>query len=389
MLRFVHIRRLSSQLPPMITERYQGEMTKQNYKIVGSHSAVKTCRWMLNSLRGRGGCYKHSFYGISSHQCMEATPAVACANRCTFCWRSDSHPVSMKWKFYVDSPEEILNGMLNAHSSLVKQLKGADVDPVAFKEASGPPKHAALSLVGEPVWYPNINELVDMLHKKRISTFLVTNGQFPDSLRDLKPITQLYLSIDAADRDTLKSIDRPLFADYWERLNECLTILRERSSTQRTVCRLTLLKGKNMTNVAGYAELIKKASPGFVEVKGATYAAWNYEKTGLTMDNTPWYEEVLLFAKQLRDELPGYEIACVHEHSVSVLIARKEQYQKQGKWHTWIHFEKFADHPGLTPEEFQILTPSWSLVDSDSKGFNPNHKRHRPDRPVPDEIRKL
>lgn len=38
-------------------------------------------------LRGRGGCYKHTFYGIESHRCMEATPSLACANKCVFCWR--------------------------------------------------------------------------------------------------------------------------------------------------------------------------------------------------------------------------------------------------------------------------------------------------------------
>ena len=33
-------------------------------------------------LRGRGGCYKHTFYGIESHRCMETTPSLACANKC-------------------------------------------------------------------------------------------------------------------------------------------------------------------------------------------------------------------------------------------------------------------------------------------------------------------
>ena len=35
--------------------------------------------------------------------------------------------------------------------------------------------------------------------------------QFPDSIRDLEPITQLYVSVDASTRDSLKAIDRPLF----------------------------------------------------------------------------------------------------------------------------------------------------------------------------------
>lgn len=40
----------------------------QGYKIIGSHSGVKLCRWTKAQLRGRGGCYKHSFYGIESHR---------------------------------------------------------------------------------------------------------------------------------------------------------------------------------------------------------------------------------------------------------------------------------------------------------------------------------
>lgn len=43
-------------------------------------------------LRGRGGCYKHAFYGIESHRCMEATPSLACANKCVFCWRHHTNP---------------------------------------------------------------------------------------------------------------------------------------------------------------------------------------------------------------------------------------------------------------------------------------------------------
>jgi tRNA wybutosine-synthesizing protein 1 len=57
-------------------------LTKQGYKVVGTHSGVKLCRWTKSMLRGRGGCYKHTFYGIVSYQCMEATPSLACANKC-------------------------------------------------------------------------------------------------------------------------------------------------------------------------------------------------------------------------------------------------------------------------------------------------------------------
>ena len=71
----------------MITPMQRKALTKEGYKLIGTHSAVKICRWTKHQLRGRGGCYKHSFYGITSYLCMETTPSLACANKCVFCWR--------------------------------------------------------------------------------------------------------------------------------------------------------------------------------------------------------------------------------------------------------------------------------------------------------------
>ena len=71
----------------MITPNLRKALTKQGYRLVGTHSGVKLCRWTKSMLRGRGGCYKHTFYGIESHRCMETTPSLACANKCVFCWR--------------------------------------------------------------------------------------------------------------------------------------------------------------------------------------------------------------------------------------------------------------------------------------------------------------
>lgn len=44
-------------------------------------------------------------------------------------------------------------------------------------------KHCALSLVGEPIMYPEINRLLKLLHQRGISSFLVTNAQFPEEIR--------------------------------------------------------------------------------------------------------------------------------------------------------------------------------------------------------------
>ena len=201
----------------MVTPQLRAALTKQGYKILGSHSGVKLCRWTKAQLRGRGGCYKHSFYGIESHRCMEATPSLACANKCVFCWRHHTNPVGREWRWQMDDAETLVESAVSEHRGMIKQMKGVPgVIPERFDEGMDP-RHCALSLVGEPIMYPEIDKFVGLLHRRRISTFLVTNAQFPDAIKNLPAITQLYVSVDAATPETLKAIDRPLFGDYWVR----------------------------------------------------------------------------------------------------------------------------------------------------------------------------
>ena len=97
----------------------------------------------------------------------------------------------------------------------------------------------------------------------------MTNAQFPDAIRDLTPVTQLYVSIDASTKDSLKKIDRPLFKDFWERFIQSLVELEKKG--QRTVYRLTLVKGWNAEEMENYARLVDIGKPDFIEVKGVTY----------------------------------------------------------------------------------------------------------------------
>src|SRR5699024_2358679 len=134
-----------------------------------------------------GGCYKNSFYGIESHRCMEATPSLACANKCVFCWCHHTNPFGTVWKWNLDNPELIFEGALKAHYGMINEFKGVPgVQEERFKEAMSA-RHCALSLVGEPIMYPEINKFVKMLHSRHISTFMVTNAQFPDAIRALDP----------------------------------------------------------------------------------------------------------------------------------------------------------------------------------------------------------
>ncbi|CAO2834786.1 unnamed protein product [Amaranthus hypochondriacus] len=366
----------------MVTPVIRANLEKQGYKIIGSHSGVKLCRWTKSQLRGRGGCYKHSFYGIESHRCMEATPSLACANKCVFCWRHHTNPVGKSWQWKMDDPVEIVNTAIDLHTKMIKQMKG--VPGVQEKQLSEGllPRHCALSLVGEPIMYPEINSLIGELHRRRISTFLVTNAQFPEKIKMLKPITQLYVSVDAATKESLKAVDRPLFGDFWERFVDSLTALRDKH--QRTVYRLTLVKGWNADDVDGYFKLVSLGSPDFIEIKGVTYCG-STATSKLTMENVPWHSDVKAFSEAVAQKSQGeYEVACEHEHSCCVLLAKTDKFKIDGQWFTWIDYEKFQDLVA-SGEPFKSIdymapTPSWAVYGAAEGGFDPQQARFRKER---------
>ncbi|KAF7712155.1 tRNA wybutosine-synthesizing protein [Penicillium ucsense] len=375
----------AKEMVPKTSPTYSA-LTKQGYTIVGSHSGVKICRWTKSALRGRGSCYKYSFYGIRSHLCMEATPSLSCSNKCIFCWRHGTNPVGTTWRWKVDSPELIFNGVKEGHYKKIKMLKGVPgVRAERFAEAMQI-RHCALSLVGEPIFYPHINRFLDMLHQERISSFLVCNAQHPDQLEALNRVTQLYVSIDASNRESLRKIDRPLHRDFWERFQRCLDILREKRHIQRTVFRLTLVKGFNVEDeVMGYANLVEKALPGLIEIKGVTFCGTSTSAgAGLTMKNVPFYEEVSAFVVALNNELQRrgleYGIAAEHAHSCCVLLA-SERFRVNGKWHTRIDYDRFfellekekADGTSFAPEDYMRETEEWALWGRG--GFNPDDER--------------
>ncbi|KAJ4421199.1 Fe-S oxidoreductase [Neurospora sp. IMI 360204] len=369
-------------------------LTKQGYAIVGSHSGVKICRWTKSALRGRGSCYKYSFYGINSHQCMETTPSLSCSNKCVFCWRHGTNPVGTSWRWVVDPPDLIFNGVKENHYKKIKMMRGVPgVRAERFAEAMRI-RHCALSLVGEPIFYPYINEFLGMLHKERISSFLVCNAQHPDQLAALQHVTQLYVSIDASNKESLRRIDRPLHRDFWERFQRCLDILRERRFRQRTVFRLTLVKDFNLEDeVEGYADLVEKGLPCFVEIKGVTYCGTSTAgSAGLTMANVPFYQEVCDFVVALNKALNKrglkYGIAAEHAHSCCILLA-SERFNVDGKWHTLIDYEKFfnlLEEKGpdgdFTPEDYMgAATPEWATWGNG--GFDPRDQRvDRKGRPI-------
>jgi len=132
----------------------------------------------------------------------------------------------------------------------------------------------------------------------------------------------------------MKKIDRPLFDNFWERMEACLDLLKTR--TYRTCIRLTLIKNENMTDLEGYANLIRRGDPDFLELKsymwvGASQHEYNRE-------NMPNMDEVRQFSKDILEHLPEYEFMREHLPSRVVLLIKKSLNKK-----SWIDFPKFMD----------------------------------------------
>jgi len=65
----------------------------------------------------------------------------------------------------------------------------------------------------------------------------------------------------------------------------------------RTCIRLTIIKGLNDIDTEGYAELIKKGKPDFIEVKAYMHVGASRER--LKFEDMPWHEEIVEFTKEL------------------------------------------------------------------------------------------
>jgi tRNA wybutosine-synthesizing protein 1 len=299
------------------------KLERSGYRVVGEHghSAVEVCRWTRKSILGQGFCYKQKFYnklhGIESHRCIQMTPSLPfCDHKCVFCWRNTdlTYP---RWEGPHDEPAEILDRAIKAQRLLLSGFKGnPDADRRKWEEAQNPTL-CAISLAGEPTLYPKISELIAECKRRGMAAFLVTNGQHPEVLREIEEPTQLYISVVAPDEETYRKVCRPQVPGGWERLNESLELMPSFKCSK--VLRLTLVKGLNLKDAPGYAKLVEKASPDFVEPKG--YMFVGYSRQRLKMENMPRHEEIKDFAGELARET-GYEISDESEPSRVVLLKR-------------------------------------------------------------------
>ncbi|MDD5317991.1 MAG: 4-demethylwyosine synthase TYW1 [Candidatus ainarchaeum sp.] len=304
----------------MMSETARAALKRQGYKLFGANSSAKLCHWTRKSIYGEGACYKEKFYGIRCHRCIQMTPATdACTHNCVFCWRAGDFS-----KIEVgdpDEPAEIVKGAISAQREIVSGFKGeAKTDQKKWQEAREP-RHAAISLSGEPFSYPLAGELVSAFHGAGLTTFVVTNGTFPGRVAELKPLpTQLYVSLVAPDAETYSKVCAPLISGGWEKIGE--TLRATKGLGCRRVIRMTAVKGFNMHGEKGYAERILLAEPEFVEVKSYMHRGSSIHR--LAPESMPSHEETRAFAEAVAMET-GYSLVAEAPESRVVLLARDEK----------------------------------------------------------------
>lgn len=313
----------------MLLQETLNRLKQTGYKFVNSHTAVKLCTWTKKSIKTGGSehCYKQKFYGIQSHRCMQFSPAAPYCNlSCMFCWRDVSIRKS-EWEGEFEKPEEIVEKSIKAQQQLLSGLGGV-LHSEKFLSEALQPKHAALSLDGEPILYPKISELIKEFHKRNMTTFLVTNGTFPDKIESLKHLpTQLYVSLSANSESMFKKINRPLLDGLWQKLNRTLELLPQ--SKTRRVIRLTLFS-ENAKQPELYARLIEKAQPDFVEVKAAMAVGFSRIQNRLKYEQMLRHNEVRQFAEKIATALEYQTIDEKPESRVVLLKNSAIDFQALG-----------------------------------------------------------
>jgi tRNA wybutosine-synthesizing protein 1 len=310
-------------------------LVRQKYHIAGEHSAAKICHWTSSALKGKGGCYKCRFYGIASHRCIQCTPVLLfCNHSCVFCWRImpekklkfDDMPCN---KFKWDEPKKVADLIIAAQKEIVSGYGGNPLVKKRVFEEANEPKHVALSLTGEPTMYPYLEELIAEFHRRKMTTFLVTNGTFPERIAKWKVLpTQLYVSMVAPNEEVYRSAIRPISPSLWKKYLRMLELMPSLGKRTRTVLRMTLTRGVNDSDLDGYASQIALAQPHYVEVKSMVFVGGaRIKERGLSQKSMLEMDEVEAFAAKLAGKT-GYIVSEKHVPSRVVLLCKDKEAEK-------------------------------------------------------------
>ena len=307
-------------------------LKKQKYQLSGKNTAVKKCGWTHNALREDRYCYKQA-YGIKSHQCIQFSPVLICNFLCRFCWRVHESDIGIKnmylsydpldeekLKLMFDSPKDVAEEIFNSQRKIIVGYKPY-VSEEKYNEAMNP-KHATLSLTGEPFLYPWIPELINELRKRNMTVFIVTNGSVPNRLEDMldKKIypTQLYITLPTPGVENFLHTHRPIEKDKaLLRIWDSLKIIGK-GVPFRTVARLTVADGLNLIDPEGYAQMIEVMNPSFIEIKGVVHVGAAEHR--LPRSAMPSHEKIRKFSLKL-SELTGYDFVSESEVSKLVILS--------------------------------------------------------------------
>jgi tRNA wybutosine-synthesizing protein 1 len=317
-----------------ITPQIKSKLRKAKYGVF-NHSAVELCHWTKKSFADHGDCYKHKFYGISTHRCMEMTPtAMNCENRCVYCWRPTEFYDTLEMPpELVDEPEEIVENLIEERRKLIVGFYGDARNNKKKIDESLLPAHYAISLSGEPTMYPKLPQLIKYLKslKATKSIFLVTNGQEPEMLQKLADEdalpTQLYLSTNASNRKMFYRINRPRHNDAWERWMKSLRFLADVNT--RTVLRMTLIRdyNDNLQFINEFAEMMLQGDPHFIELKSYMHIGMSTKR--LKENNMLDMGEIQKFSSELCKKIPEFSIMDESEISRIVVLQNQKRYTER------------------------------------------------------------
>lgn len=222
---------------------------------------------------------------------------------------------SVRW----DEPRLLLDEMVKAQRGLLIGFKGnPKIDKSMLEEAFNP-TNIAISLIGESLLYPYLSDFIELTKRRNMTSFLVTKGTTPDNLQQLSSYpTNLYISLCSPDEDTFRRLETPLVPDGWNRVLRSLELFSTFVNSRRVI-RITLVRGWNMDRVDGYAKLIEKANPDFIEPKAYMWVGESIRR--LPRDAMPTLEDVVSFAYKLA-RATGYRFVDVFEPSRVALLAK-------------------------------------------------------------------
>ncbi|CAD7777963.1 MAG: S-adenosyl-L-methionine-dependent tRNA 4-demethylwyosine synthase [Candidatus Methanoperedenaceae archaeon GB50] len=109
----------------------------------------------------------------------------------------------------------------------------------------------------------------------------------------------------------------------WEDLLESLEILSEKR--RRTAIRVTLIEGVNDRDPGGYASLINRATPDYIEIKA--YMHLGFSRKRLERGAMPTHSKIKRFAQKII-EYTGYRLVDESEPSRVTLLSRDGKNEK-------------------------------------------------------------